>query len=622
MWPRTAPAVMVPLLAATAVAQQPPFAPPHFAQNQICFGVNLCLADLDGDGRKDVVAPRNSLSLGPAICSFYSLLLDDDGGDHGFVASAPPAGPYSMNGTARVAAADFDGDGRDDVAALTDAGALCVLLNRDHNHHRSGFTTADLIENTALRYPCTFPAIMLRPVFLAADLDADGHQDLLFAGNIANYYTGAVNSTGLNVWFGQGNGSFDPVQVFHTQSRAPAIDVKWIDWDGDGRAETLMVLGETHATPYALTHSLDLCRLPTGTRTLSQFAPTQTVALPATRAASGTLPTAIDFAPAEGQLPRRFVLCGYATMQAVNSPEIWIAVAQANGSLSAVGFQPVSLPLAGFAAASSELQAVRVGDIDGDGQCDAVAFHPQGYASSGPQVPAEILCVRGPLVPGSVMAIDCVPLAGTFGTLQNATNMVGTVPAWIPNTTTPDALRLESITGASLPDVVVSGIRMVDPTNPSTWISAVAVLRNQLTGTIGGIQSVSDCRPLPGGQRPRCGATGGPPRPGNGDFAINLSNAPASALVALHAGYYYVPYVFPLALGVNLPFGTALEEHSMVMQVQAAAEGFGRCSRPLPIPAHPAMIGVSAYFTWTIFDQGWQEPLPIYVSDTLQVSVW
>lgn len=617
--------VLVGTLSAAGPGQQPSFAPPRYVHSLFPIATDIAVADLDRDGRVDVLAPRHSLSIGPATCSFFSMLLDDDGGCCARADSGPPQGPLALNGTVRTAAADFDGDGWTDVVSLSDAAALTLFLNRQHGALHNGLAAGTLIESMAARYPVAFPLRLLPTALLAADFDADGRQDLLFAGNIVNSYAGTQNSTGINIWFGRGDGSFDAAAVFALQSQAAPLDVRWVDWDGVGGADTLLVLGEIRLSPFSVSPTLEQFRLQPASRSLAPFGRPQVLGLAASRNASTVHPTAIDFAPAAPPWPRHYVVSGYSVLQADCSPELWVADVAANGDLMLPGLVPVNLPTSMFGASSSELQAAHTGDFDGDGQLDAVALHLQGYNATGPQLPAGLVFVRGPLAPGNTSPVTVVTLAGTLGELLNPTSMIGSGPAWIPNVVAPSAIAVHSVTASAVPDLMVSGLRVPAPGNPSSWISAIAVLKNASTvapGVHGGIRSVSGCRPLPGGGTARCGSTGGPPRPGNADFAITLTRGPRNATVALHAGYDFVQFTLPIGPGAGLPFGTVFVEHSQLMSLQAPQYGQGVCVAPLPIPAHPAMLGVTAFFGWTLLDHESRDAVPVYNSDTMQVTVW
>ena len=624
---RSAAAFAVILAAPSAAGQQQPaLLSPAYHPSGIGLGDNLAVADIDRDGRLDLVVPHIGLSVGAAINSFYNLHLDDDARSDGYLAGAPSAGQFSFMGTLRTATADFDGDGWIDVASLAENGELSVFLNQRCGPATSAFSVANEIDDLSSRLPTGLWRQQLWPVFMAADFDADGHQDILFAGGTADYWAGTVDGTGLDVWFGRGDGSFDPVRIYQTPSQAAPLDAKWIDWDGRAGAETLLLLGETHLSPYTVTHSLELCRFLPGSRALSMFGPSRQLLLPSSQPATCARPTAVDFVPPSATAPRRYAVSGYSTLQVTNSPELWLASVQSDGDLLAPGFVPVALPPAIIPAPSSEMQGAAVGDLDGDGELDLVALHLRGLYANGPQFEPEVVVVSGPLLPGSAMPVGVVSLPGVAIPLMNATTPQGPIVSWIPNTTAPACLHLASVTRAKLPDVIVGGLRIPDPAHPGAWIFATAVLRNQLVDALGaplgGLRQVVQGRPLANGQRMHCGTVGGQPRPGNAAFGVSLTNAPRDAVATLHAGYDYVPFAYPLPGGASLPLGTVPYAQTQLLSVQGAQDGDGFCSRPLPIPANSALLGLSVYLFWIVDDLGSTEPMPVYSSDTLRVSVW
>jgi hypothetical protein len=80
--------------------------------------VGIALADFDGDGRLDVATTSDSSTSG----TVWALL---NAGDGTFGAAVPGPGPRSARS---LAAGDFDGDGRSDLAITTDQDTVSVLL--------------------------------------------------------------------------------------------------------------------------------------------------------------------------------------------------------------------------------------------------------------------------------------------------------------------------------------------------------------------------------------------------------------------------------------------------------------------------------------------------------------
>jgi hypothetical protein len=120
---------------------------------------DVVFGDVDGDGRTDVVVVNRYLGGGSSSIETY---LARPGG---FLHVAQPA-----TSLASPVLADFDGDGRVDLAALeiASAGSTLVIQLGDG---AGGF-------GAPVRFPLPAPAMYLT----AADFDGDGHVDLVVSG--------------------------------------------------------------------------------------------------------------------------------------------------------------------------------------------------------------------------------------------------------------------------------------------------------------------------------------------------------------------------------------------------------------------------------------------------------
>jgi hypothetical protein len=159
------------------------------------------LADLDGDGRLDLVVGANT---GTSLLLFFQQ----------------PAGTFAPPvllpvGAAPVAVAvgDLTGASRPDLVTTTADGRVVVLL---HDAAPGSFLPA-----------VSYPAGLYPVAVEIADLDGDGHPDLLMAD-----FSGAL----LVMTQTAGGGDFDPVvahDVFDSATRSLTV----ADLDGDGRLD-------------------------------------------------------------------------------------------------------------------------------------------------------------------------------------------------------------------------------------------------------------------------------------------------------------------------------------------------------------------------------------------------
>lgn len=160
------------------------------------------LADLNGDSKLDVVnAPANSVTVALG------------NGDGTFGNPTSYKADYGLVGTA---AADFNGDGKPDLATASSypAAAYVFLANGDGTFAtgaRFGLEQGSFTDTLCLA---------------VGDVNLDGKQDVL---------GGSVTGEGVDLLFGKGDGSFAPAvpDVFHRAPVAMALG----DVNGDGKPD-------------------------------------------------------------------------------------------------------------------------------------------------------------------------------------------------------------------------------------------------------------------------------------------------------------------------------------------------------------------------------------------------
>jgi len=177
--------------------------------------VNLAMGDLNGDGIADLVVPNFnstniSVLLGNRDGSFQPLQLFDSGGVFPFDAVV----------------ADFNGDGKNDVAVTIPSGGVSILLGDGLGH---------------LGAPVVLPDGNHPLHIVAADFNGDHKPDLAVTD---------LNSNNVSIWLGKGDGTF-------TSATGPAVGMGPVgivlgDFNGDGKtdlavANSGVLSGNNHA---------------------------------------------------------------------------------------------------------------------------------------------------------------------------------------------------------------------------------------------------------------------------------------------------------------------------------------------------------------------------------------
>ncbi len=178
-------------------------------------GSFLATGDFSGDGKLDVIL--NDKYGG----NLYLFSGDGNGGFHAPVTLNALATGGSQTGPTGAAAADFNGDGKLDLAVTESfAGKVAVLLNSASGLQLSGtFSSGGAVPG---------------PI-VAADFDGDGKLDLAVVNAPSDDRATAGN---LAVFFGDGHGAF---AVAHTYS-AGSLPVRLAvaDLNGDGKPDLVV----------------------------------------------------------------------------------------------------------------------------------------------------------------------------------------------------------------------------------------------------------------------------------------------------------------------------------------------------------------------------------------------
>jgi hypothetical protein len=229
---------------------------------------SLAAADINGDGRLDLVVANAVNGIGGVAT--VSVLLNRTPLRSNVPDFAPPQ-PFPVGITARsVAVADFNGDGRPDVAvANRDSHTVSVLLN-------TTVRGSAVVSFTPQR---SFPIVVstFSPSSVAAgDINGDGRPDLVLADSGSASVSVLLNTTPPGAIVP----SFTAQQVFPVSPNPTAVTLA--DLNGDGLPDVVVTNGDFNDFPLggsSNTVSVLLNTTPPGAATasfsLQAFFPTQ-----------------------------------------------------------------------------------------------------------------------------------------------------------------------------------------------------------------------------------------------------------------------------------------------------------------------------------------------------------
>ncbi len=171
----------------------------------------LLTADVNGDGIPDLVVTDNDGST-------VDILLGN--GDGTFSAEANP--PASEN-PIWIAAGDFNGDGKTDLAVEEYDGSISIFLgNGDGTFAAAG----------------TVPAVPIGSPITTADFNGDGNLDLAVA----------VGGTAVTILTGNGDGTFNSPSSGQNPASTPVTSIQVADFNQDGAADVVLTDENGNAT--------------------------------------------------------------------------------------------------------------------------------------------------------------------------------------------------------------------------------------------------------------------------------------------------------------------------------------------------------------------------------------
>ncbi len=184
--------------------------------------VDIAIADFNGDGRPDLAVLLNG---GSQVQVFRNVSVPGSGASGWFVPDVSMPTPTSGNG---ITAADLDGDGKPDLAVATSIGmAVSVYRNTSTTANFPGCSFDPRVDNGTIGWSHNVEV---------ADLNGDQKPDLIADGELANFMRVFQNQCTPGTPFN--SGSFFPQVDFATGYNAWGVAVG--DLDGDGRPDIVL----------------------------------------------------------------------------------------------------------------------------------------------------------------------------------------------------------------------------------------------------------------------------------------------------------------------------------------------------------------------------------------------
>ena len=302
---------------------------PNFATQQpFTVGlspVSVAVADVNGDGRPDLIATSSSNTVG--------VLLNT--ASPGAALSFAPLKSFATGGTPNsIAVADVNGDGKPDLVVANVAdNTVSVLLN----------TTAPGAAVAAFATQHTFATGSFPTFVVVADVDGDGRPDIVVANQGDNNVGVLLNNTAP----GAATPSFAAQQTFATGTHPLSVAVA--DVNGDGRPDLVAANHDDNTVSVLLN----------------------------TAAAGATLSFATQHTFPTGEFPYSVAL---ANVSGSGKPDIVVVDSGAKTVSLLINTTAPGADTPSFAAKQSfptgtSPYAVAVADINGDGKPDLVAVN-------------------------------------------------------------------------------------------------------------------------------------------------------------------------------------------------------------------------------------------------------
>jgi hypothetical protein len=556
-----------------------PFAPP-VAQAGMGLSPAAGILDLNRDGSPDVVAPGIFLGL-------TTVQLDEHA--HGLgaslqgpVLSANPAVP-GLPQVIALAAGDFDGDGVDDLVAVSSVGMVHSF--RNHGLMRIGqssFAPDVVIDAFHAALPANPPfRTYSAPRVLVTDIDGDGHRDILVGVGIVDRWAGAAGPGLVVLARGDGLGNFT---VQRHALAGSVIDLEWADLDGNGQPDHVVVLTEQGLGGGVYGNAI-VHLLWNGTG-LAEVGSPQTI--------GPGRATALEVADVIGDSNRDYVVAVVLPNVATIGSGVFCFAGDGQGNVSLGTSAQLVLPACPLPG-SNFVSSLQTEDFDGDGHVDLAVLRGRvltvsSAAGSSTHAASEVLYARGPLAAGA--SFDVIPLPGHhYYSSVHTSNF-----AMLPIVAQPDQINRIDLGRDGRLDLAVTSIWVAGSSAPTSMV----LLRNTTAPAALSPRFEKVGEPSGGvvGRAARIGFDGAP-RIGNGGFACTIQNVRGGCLVGLMWGDYAQANLLTVH-GFDLHLAPTLFGYAAIASGSGFADGAYRY--PLPIPNDPSLVGDAGWWQYNYYD--------------------
>jgi hypothetical protein len=238
-----------------------------------------------------------------------------------------------------------------------------------------------------------------------------------------------------------------------------------------------------------------------------------------------------------------------------------------------------------------------VGDVNGDGRADLLAGAPEydGLTLATGEGAAKVF---SGLTGALLLELDGSAFGDGFGRCVAGPG---------------------DVDGDDFPDVFVGAYQACCPPAPTPGPGYARMV--SLVGTPPGTSPFGVGCAGTGGAVPKLAVFGGSPTIGNASFGFGISNGLGASLAFPFVGTSSIPAGIPI-VGCTLYLAGTIVQFGPAIFLGGApgAPGAGYAMRPVPIPALPALLGLTLTFQFTAFDPGSPNGLFVF-SNALTLTI-